>query len=52
MPFDRGAGRVERVLNAIFLFLHLDLGGASDADHRYAAGKFRQPLLQLFLVVI
>jgi transposase len=35
---------VERVLDAVFLLLHLDLGGAADADDRDAAGKHRQPL--------
>src|SRR4029453_17293538 len=31
---------------------HLDLGGATDADHRDAAREFGQPLLQLLLVVV
>src|SRR4029078_3430685 len=31
---DRGAGRMHRVINAILALLHLDLGGAADADHR------------------
>ena len=49
---DRGAGGVERVLDAILLFLDLDLGGAADADHRDAAGEFGQPLLQLLAVIV
>ena len=49
---DRGAGRVHGVLDAILALLHLDLGGAADADHRNAAGELGQPLLQLLLVVV
>src|SRR4026207_2302096 len=45
---DRGAGRVERVLDAVFLFLHFDFGRTADLDHRDAAGKFGPPVLQLF----
>ena len=32
--FDRGAGRVQRVLDARFLLLHLDLSGGPDLDQR------------------
>src|SRR6185295_9183175 len=49
---DRGAGGIERILDAIFLFFHLDLGGAADLDHRDAAGELRQPLLQLLAVIV
>src|SRR6185312_8916262 len=49
---DRGTGRIERVFDAVFLFLHFDLGRAADLDHRDTAGKFRQPFLQLLAVVI
>src|SRR5690606_943364 len=49
---DRGAGRVERVVDTVLAFLHLDFGCAADLDHRNAAGALRQPLLQLFLVVV
>ena len=49
---DRGAGRVERVIDAVLALLHLDLGGAADPDHRNAAGELGQPLLQLLLVVV
>ena len=49
---DRGAGGVERVLDAVLLLLDLDLGGAADADHRDAAGELGQPLLQLLAVVV
>src|SRR5664280_2153385 len=49
---DRGAGGVERVFDAVLLFLDLDLGRPADTDHRDAAGELGQPLLQLFLVVV
>jgi hypothetical protein len=49
---NRGAGRVQRVVDAVLALLHLDFGGAADADHRDAAGELRQPLLQLLLVVV
>src|ERR1019366_2340468 len=49
---DRGAGRMHRIIDAIFAFLHLDLGGTAHADHRNPAGELRQPLLQLLFVVI
>src|SRR5215468_11196734 len=52
-PFlDRGAGGVERVLDPVLLLLHLDLGGAADADHRHAARELGQPLLQLLAVIV
>src|SRR3954471_20123744 len=44
---DRGLGRVHRVVHAIPALLHLDLGNATDADHRDAAGQFGQTLLKL-----
>src|SRR6266852_5070058 len=49
---DRGAGRVQRVLDAGLSFLHLDFGRGADLDDRNAAGELGYPLLQLFLVVI
>ena len=49
---DRRAGRVQRVLDARLLLLHLDLGRRADADHRHAADQLRQPLLQLLAVVV
>src|SRR4029078_9189278 len=39
-------------IDAVLLLLHLDLGRATDADHRNAAGELRQPLLPLFFVVV
>src|SRR5467141_3331864 len=50
--FDRGAGRLQRVLDAGLLFLHLDLGGRTDLDDRNTAGELRHALLQLLLVVV
>ena len=49
---DRGAGCVQRVLDAVLLLLHFDLGCAADADHRDAARELGQALLQLLLVVV
>ena len=43
---------MHRVIDAILALLHLDLGGAADADHRNAAGELGQPLLQLLPVVV
>src|SRR4029077_9134196 len=49
---DRRPGRVERVLDARLLLLHLDLGRRPDADDRDAAAQLREPLLQLLAVVV
>ncbi len=40
------------VVDAILLFLDLDLGRAADADDGHAARELGQPLLQLLLVVV
>jgi len=37
---------VHRVVNTVFAFLDLNLGGTTDADHGHAASEFGQPLLQ------
>src|SRR5213078_1350058 len=50
--FDRRAGCMQRVLDTSLLLLHLGLGCRADVKHGHAAGELRQPLLQLFLVVI
>ena len=50
--FDRGTRGVQRVFDAGLLFLHLDLGGSADLDHRDAAGELGNALLQLLLVVV
>src|SRR5205085_5491016 len=50
--FDGRAGRVQRVLDAGLLLLHLGLGRGADIDDRHAARELRETLLQLFLVVV
>src|SRR5690606_33077281 len=49
---DRGAGRVQGVVDAVLLFLDLDLGGPADPDHRHPAGELGQAFLQLFAVIV
>jgi hypothetical protein len=49
---DRGAGRVQRVLDARLLLTHLGLGGRADLEHRDAAGELGQALLRLLEVVV
>ena len=49
---DRGAGGIERVVDAVLALLDLDLGGAADLDDGNATGELGQPLLQLLLVVV
>src|SRR5882757_5906225 len=50
--FNRRAGRMHRVINAILALLHFDFGRAADADHRDAARELGQTLLQLLTVVV
>src|SRR5205085_742578 len=50
--FNSRTGRMHRVVNAILALLDFDFGGASDADHRDAAGELGQTLLQLLTVVV
>ncbi len=45
-------GGVERIVYTIFLLLDLDLGRATDADHRDATGEFDQTLLQLLAIIV
>src|SRR5690606_17390913 len=49
---DGRAGRVERVLDAGLLLLHLDLGGCADLDDGDAADELRETLLELLTVVV
>src|SRR5882672_3063926 len=49
---DRGAGRVQCVLDTGFSFLHLDFGRGADLDDRNTAGELGHSLLQLLLVVV
>src|SRR5690606_17823606 len=50
--FDRSAGCVQRVVDAVLALLDLDFGRAADADDGNATGEFGQTLLQLLLVVV
>src|SRR5947208_128008 len=50
--FDRGTGRVERILDTRLLLLHLDLGRRADPDDRDAADQLCEPLLELLAVVV
>ena len=43
---------MHRVLDARLLLLHLGFGGRTDLDDGDAADEFREPLLQLFTVVV
>ena len=49
---DRGAGRMERVVDAVLALLHLDLGRAADLDHGNAAGELGETLLELLAVIV
>ena len=49
---DRGAGRVEGVLDPILLLLDLDLGRTADANYGDASGELGEPLLQLLAIVV
>jgi hypothetical protein len=49
---DGRAGRVQCILDARLLFLHLRLGRRADVHHRHAARQLGQPFLQLLAVVV
>ena len=49
---ERRAGRLQGVLDAVLLLLHLGLGRRTDLDDRDAAGQLGQPLLQLLAVEV
>jgi len=40
------------VVDPVLLFLDLDFGGTTDADHRDTTSQLREPLLQFLAVVI
>src|SRR6185436_7726468 len=46
------AGRLEGVLDAVLLLLHLGLGGSADLDHRNAARQLGEALLELLAVEV
>ena len=48
--FHRSPGGVEGVFDAEFLLLQLGFGRSAHFDDRYAAGQFRQALLQLLFI--
>ncbi|NYJ09541.1 hypothetical protein GGI64_000560 [Rhizobium leguminosarum] len=43
---------MQRIVDAILLFLDPNFGGTADADDGDAAGQLGKPLLQLFTIVI
>src|SRR5690606_19574539 len=49
---DGGAGRGDRVLQAVLLLLELHLGGGADAQHAHTAGQLGQALLELLAVPV
>ena len=49
---DRRPCRVQRVLDAGLLLLHLGLGGSAHVDAGDAAGQLRQTLFQLLAIVV
>ena len=49
---ERGAGRLQGVLDAVLLLLHLGLGRSADLDHRDAARQLREALLELLAVEV
>jgi hypothetical protein len=49
---ERGAGGVERVLDAGLLLLEFGLGGGADLDLGHAAGELGEALLELLAVVV
>src|SRR5690606_21387339 len=49
---DRGPGRVQRIVDAVLLLLHLDFGRRADADHRHATGELGDTFLKLLAVVV
>src|SRR6185503_18893226 len=49
---DGRAGRMQRVLDASLLLLHLGLGGRADLDHGDAADELGEALLQLLAIVV
>src|SRR4249919_3715545 len=50
--FDRSAGRMKRVVDAVLALLDLDLGRTADLDHSNTAGELRETLLELLTVIV
>ena len=49
---ERRAGRLQRVLDAVLLLLHLRLGGRADLDDGDTAGELGEALLQLLAIEV
>src|SRR5690606_36799692 len=49
---DRRTRGVQRIIDAILILLHLDLGCSADLDQRYATDEFRHAFLQLLAIVV
>ena len=49
---DRGAGRMDRIVNPILALFDFRLGTAADLDHGDAAAQLCQALLELLAIVI
>src|SRR5262249_25507990 len=49
---ERRAGRLDGVLDAVLLLLHLRLGGGADLDHGHATGELREALLELLAIEV
>ena len=50
--FERRAGRLQGVLDAVLLLLHLRLGGRADLDDGDTAGELGEALLQLLAIEV
>ena len=50
--FNRSAGSVESVIDAILLLLHRGLGSSTDLDERDTAGELSEALLKLLAIVV
>ena len=50
--FERRAGRLQGVLDAVLLLLHLGLGGRADLDDGDTAGELGEALLQLLAIEV
>src|SRR6266568_230181 len=50
--FHSSTGRMHRIFDARLLLLHFRLGRRADLDDSHTADKLRQPLLQLFAIVV
>src|SRR5204863_6821666 len=49
---ERRPGRLQRIIDALLLLLHLGLGGGADLDYGDRAGELREPLLELLAIEV